>query len=141
VGVGGVLVLGLVAVLTPAALRTVRRRRRIAVVAAGGPGAAAAAWEEVLAESCDRGAAPTGSGSVRAVARVLAREHSLDEPGRSGLRSLVGALERSWYGPGAATDPNLAAALAEVRASLTRCAPTGRRAQLLPRSVLPPRRR
>ncbi len=140
VGAGGVLVLALVAGLTPAALRTVRRRQRIAAVEAGGPGAATAAWEEVLAESRDRGADPADSGSVRAVARALAREHSLDEPGRSGLRSLVGAVERSWYGRDAAAELDLTAALAEVRASLTRCSPAGRRARLLPRPVLPRRR-
>ena len=53
--------------------------------------------------------------------------------------ALVAAVERSWYGASAASDPPLPALLETVRASLTRCAPPGRRARLLPRSVLPRR--
>jgi hypothetical protein len=77
----------------------------------------------------------------------LAREHALDEPGRAGLRILVGAVERSWYASvgranlsttssGGETDRELCAAVDAVRASLARCAPPTRMARLLPRSVL-----
>ena len=61
--------------------------------------------------------------SVRATARRLAREHLLDEPGRAGLQALVGAVEQSWYGAAAPSDPALPALLETVRASFTRCAP------------------
>lgn len=147
-GPGALLAVGAVAVpllaalttLAPVVVRSARRRRRLRLAAAGGPDAAGAAWEEVLAESLDRGVEVPESESVRATARRLAREHSLDEPGRSGLRALVGAVERSWYGSGSAVDPALPALLETVRASMARCAPAGRGARLLPRSVLRRRR-
>jgi transglutaminase-like putative cysteine protease len=135
----GAVVLAAVAALSPAGLRMLRRRQRLQLAAAGGPRAAGAAWEEVLAESRDRGVEVPMTESVRATARRLAREHLLDEPGRAGLQALVGAVEQSWYGAGASSDPALPALLETVRASFTRCAPPGRRARLLPRSVLPRR--
>ncbi|HWR49181.1 MAG TPA: hypothetical protein VN327_16465, partial [Pseudonocardiaceae bacterium] len=60
---------------------------------------------------------------------------------------VVGAVERSWYAsvghpsPSGAstTDRELCAAVDAVRASLARCAPPSRMAQLLPLSVLPRR--
>jgi hypothetical protein len=78
---------------------------------------------------------------VRSTARLLVREHALDEPGRDGLRTLIGAVERSWYDEGQHTvtedDPQAVAdALDEVRHSMRRCAPAPARARLLPRSVL-----
>ncbi|MGH3979444.1 MAG: transglutaminase TgpA family protein [Pseudonocardiaceae bacterium] len=138
----GVVLLVALAMLSPAAARQARRRQRLRLVGAGGPDAASAAWEEVIAESRDRGLDVPASETVRITARRLAREHGLDEAGRTGLRSLVGALERSWYGAGArGSDPALPAALDAVRASLARCAPTARWARMLPRSVLHPRHR
>ncbi|HEX2300442.1 MAG TPA: transglutaminaseTgpA domain-containing protein, partial [Pseudonocardiaceae bacterium] len=154
----GVLLLALLAGLTPLAVRGSRRQRRLHLVRTGGPQAASAAWEEVLAESADRGVHPALGETVRGVARRLAQEHRLDEPGRQGLQTLVAAVERSWYGAPEPSTPTsagplssgfstagqddadeLTTALDAVRASMARCAPTSPRARLLPRSVLRPR--
>jgi transglutaminase-like putative cysteine protease len=146
-GVTGLLVVGLLAGITPLGVREYRRRRRLRLVDAGGPQAISAAWDEVLAESVDRGVDPCVGESVRATAQRLADEHALDEPGRAGLRYLVAAVERSWYasvghGPsntsrsGTPFDSELRPAFDAVLASLARCAPPTRMARLLPRSVL-----
>jgi transglutaminase-like putative cysteine protease len=153
-GVIGLLVVGLLAGITPLGVREGWRRRRLHLIAAGGPRAVSAAWEEVLAESADRGMEPCAGESVRATAERLAHEHALDAPGRAGLRTLVGAVERSWYaGVGRSPadtsrsgttstddagthDTELRAAVDAVRDSLARCAPLTRTARLLPRSVL-----
>jgi transglutaminase-like putative cysteine protease len=146
-GVAGLLLAGLLAGITPLGVREHRRRRRLRLVDAGGPQAISAAWDEVLAESVDRGVDPCAGESVRATAQRLADEHSLDEPGRAGLRDLVAAVERSWYASvghspsntgrsGTSSDSELRPAFDAVRASLARCAPATRMARLLPRSVL-----
>jgi transglutaminase-like putative cysteine protease len=144
----GLLVLGMLAGLTPLGAREARRRRRLHLVSVGGAQAVSAAWKEVLAESADRGVVPPVGETVRATAQRLAREHALDEPGQAGLRILVGTVERSWYadaGPGRTgistghTDRELSAAVDVIRASLARCAPLTRMTRLLPRSVLPRR--
>ncbi|MDQ3886547.1 MAG: DUF3488 and transglutaminase-like domain-containing protein [Actinomycetota bacterium] len=139
-GLGAVVLLVLAAVvaLFPAALRALQRRQRLRLAAAGGPTAAAAAWEEVLAEFRDRGAEMPMTGTVRTIAGRLAREHALDEQGWAALRALVIAVERAWYGAAVPGDLRLPVLLETVQASLTRCAPLGRRARLLPRSVLTP---
>lgn len=135
---------------SPAALRAAQRRRRLRTVASGGRGAVRAAWQELLAESCDRGTAVSPSETVRSAAGRLVRAHRLDETGREGVDTVVAAVERSWYAPEGPTesgppesgprelDPEagLAPALTQVRASLRRCAPLGLRGRLLPRSVL-----
>ncbi len=151
----GLLVGAVLAGLTPLAVRETRRRRRLHLVGAGGPHAVSAAWEEVLAESADRGVVPPVGETVRATARRLADEHTLDEAGQAGLRTLVRAVERSWYGsavhpPARDTlspdtsardaDRELRGAVDAVRASFARCAPPTRTARLLPRSALPRRR-
>jgi transglutaminase-like putative cysteine protease len=136
-----VLVLALLAGIVggPALARELQRRSRLQAVAAGGPGAATAAWRELLAESWDRGTAAQSTDTVRMAATRLAREHGLDDDGRRGLRTVVGAVERSWYGASDRADPRLIDALREVRDSFTRNAPLALRAKLLPRSVLRPR--
>ncbi|XVV02077.1 transglutaminaseTgpA domain-containing protein [Actinosynnema sp. CA-248983] len=125
-------------IATPAGVREWRRRERLRAVAGLGPDAAAAAWQELIAESVDRGTRVPTTETVRVAARRMARAHNLDEQGRDGLRAVVGAVERSWYSTNATADPTLPAAVEEVRRSLTRTAPLALRAKLLPRSVLNP---
>ncbi|GAA2661864.1 MULTISPECIES: DUF3488 and transglutaminase-like domain-containing protein [Actinosynnema] len=123
-------------VAAPAALREAARRGRLRRVAALGPDAAGAAWQELIAESLDRGAGVRSTETVRVAARRLVREHNLDDQGRDGLRAVVGAVERSWYSANGAADPTLPNAVDEVRRSLTRNAPLALRAKVLPKSVL-----
>ncbi|MEV6241797.1 DUF3488 and transglutaminase-like domain-containing protein [Lentzea sp. NPDC051838] len=125
-------------VLTPLVVRAVRRRNRLHTVAALGPGAATAAWAELMAESIDRGAPVPASETIRAAARRLAREHNLDDAGKGGLRTVIGAIERSWYSANPAADPALPGGLAAVRQSLRQNAPLSLRAKLFPKSVLKP---
>ncbi|MEV0681326.1 DUF3488 and transglutaminase-like domain-containing protein [Actinosynnema sp. NPDC050436] len=122
----------------PAAIRAVRRRARLQAVADLGPNAAGAAWQELLAESVDRGTRVPTTETVRVAARRMARVHNLDEQGRDGLRTVVGAVERSWYSANGNADPTLPRAVADVRRSLSRNAPLALKAKVLPRSVLQP---
>jgi transglutaminase-like putative cysteine protease len=150
--VTGLLGLGALAGLTPLGIREIRRRRRLHLVSTGAPRAASAAWEEVLAESADRGLVPPVGETVRTSAQRLGHEHGLDDAGRAGLRTLVGAVERSWYASavGSAGGPHsgdhwpssndnreLRGAMEAVLASMALSTPLTRSARLLPRSVLP----
>jgi hypothetical protein len=130
------LVLVLMAVAAPAAVRAWRRRRRLHQIAALGSEAAGAAWAEIIAESVDRGTVVPPTETVRAAGRRLAREHELDEPGREALRQLITAVEGSWYGGRETADPALVAAVDELRASMHRTAPLAFTARVLPRSVV-----
>ncbi len=121
---------------TPATIRVLQRRTRLRKVARLGADASTAAWNELMAESIDRGAPVPAAETIRAAARRLAREHNLDEPGRNGLRVVIGAIERSWYSANPAADPALPGALGAVRQSLRHNAPLSLRARLLPKSVL-----
>ncbi len=139
----GLLAFAVLVGLIPLTVREARRRWRLHLVGAGGPDAVSAAWEEVLAESADRGVVPPVGETVRVAARRLADEHALDEPGQAALQTLVGAVERTWYGGTSAgsistldADRELSGALDAVRTSLARCAPPTRMTLLLPRSVL-----
>ncbi len=125
-------------VLTPLLVRVVRRRNRLHTVAALGPAAASAAWSELIAESIDRGAPVPPAETIRTAARRLAREHNLDDAGKDGLRTVIGAIERSWYSANPVADPSLPGALAAVRQSLRQNAPLSLRARLFPKSVLKP---
>lgn len=91
------LVLLVLGVLAPMALRSRARRVRLSTVATGGPDAATAAWEEVLAESADRGVPARPSDTVRVTARRLVHEHRLDAAAQQSMRAVVGAVESSWY--------------------------------------------
>ena len=141
----GLLVLGVLVGFTPMGVREARRRRRLHLVSVGGPHAVSAAWDEVLAESADRGVVPPIGETVRARAQRLVDEIGLDEPGRTGLNILVNAVERSWYagvsrvgGSGPRdTDHELRSSMDAVLASIARSAPLTRTARVLPRSVLP----
>ncbi|TWP50242.1 transglutaminase domain-containing protein [Lentzea tibetensis] len=124
--------------VAPLTIRAVRRHNRLHTVAGLGPQAAAAAWEELMAESIDRGVLTPTAETVRAASRRLAREHNLDDAGRDGLRTLISSIERSWYSARPEADPALPAAVEAVRASLARNAPLSLRARILPRSVLHP---
>jgi transglutaminase-like putative cysteine protease len=125
----------------PAFTRIWRRHDRLHTIAAHRPTAAHAAWQELLAESWDRGAAIPDTDTVRMTARLLVQEHSLDDEGKDGLRTVIGVIERTWYGGTAEPDPELPQALDNVRRSMRRNAPLALRAKLMPRSVLKPRKR
>ncbi|KOX33618.1 transglutaminase [Saccharothrix sp. NRRL B-16348] len=129
----------IVAVGAPAAVRAWRRQQRLRAVAGLGPDAASAAWQELVAESVDRGTRVPRTETVRVAARRLVRVHNLDEQGRDGLRAVVGAVERSWYSAQAAADPSLPGAVDNVRQSMNRNAPLALKAKVLPRSVLQPK--
>lgn len=124
----------------PVLVRTVRRAQRVRLVTLHSPGSAAAAWAELRAESVDRGGTVLPSETVRAAARRIAREHHLDEAGRDGLRTIIGIVEREWYGGYPATDvqtgAQLRAAFDAVRDALRRGAPLSVGARLWPASVL-----
>jgi hypothetical protein len=108
----------------------------LAAVRAGGPAGAAAAWEELVAESTDRGVPMAPTATVRVAAGRLARAHHLDDPAREALRRVVAAVEASWYGGREDPAGRLAGEVDEVRAGLARCAQLSLRARLFPRSVL-----
>jgi hypothetical protein len=122
--------------LTPAALRVRARRRRLAAVARGGPGAAIAGWEELLAESTDRGADSAESDTVRAAARRLVREHGLESDTQQSLRKVVGAIEASWYGETHPGRGELDEPVRAVAAGIAAGSGLSLRGRLLPRSVV-----
>ncbi|GEL17196.1 transglutaminase TgpA family protein [Pseudonocardia asaccharolytica] len=127
--------------LAPAGLRVLLRRRRLAAVAAGGPGAAVAGWEELLAESTDRGVLVRSSDTVRAAARRLIREHRLDDNAQQALRTVVRAVEASWYGQQRPDETpevagELGAVVRTVAAGIAAGSRLSLRERLLPRSVL-----
>ena len=126
----------------PSALRELRRRQRHHAVLTLGARAVGAAWAEILAESSDRGTEISDTITIRVAAARMVREHGLDEEGQTGLRTLIGAVERSWYGTPESLggDDGLAEAFDGVRRSMDRNAPLAFRAKLWPRSVLHPSR-
>jgi hypothetical protein len=134
-----VAVLGMAA--APSVVREWRRRRHQRAITAHGPDAAGAAWSELVAESWDRGTGVELGDTLRVAANRMVREHGLDREGQSSLRTLVGEVERSWYGvhlPPDGTTPVVVDSFDSVRRSLHRNAPLAWRARLLPRSVLRP---
>lgn len=126
----------LVVVLVPAMLRTRDRRRRLASVARGGSDAAGAGWDELLAESADRGADTPPSDTVRAAARRLVREHRLEPDAQQALRQVIGAVEASWYGGTHPRPGELDEQVRAVAAGIAAGSKLSLRGRLLPRSVV-----
>ena len=126
----------LLAALVPAMMRVRDRRRRLAAVARGGPDAAGAGWEELLAESTDRGAECPPSDTVRAAARRLVREHHLEPDAQQALRQVIGALEASWYGGTHPAPGELDQPVRAVAAGIAAGSGLSLRGRLLPRSVV-----
>lgn len=130
----GTAMLVLAVLALPAALREIRRRRSIAAARAG---EAAAAWLAVRELAIDLGIAVPGAESPRAFGGRLARDHGAPE---GSIAVLVDAIERASYAGEAATGPapELADALAAVRAALRRGAGPARRilAVIAPRSLV-----
>ncbi|MGW4060885.1 transglutaminaseTgpA domain-containing protein [Amycolatopsis sp. NPDC004747] len=119
----------------PALARETLRRRRLQRIVQQQPGAADAAWAELRAECADRGLPIPSSDTVRVAGQKLAAKHHLDEDGRDGLRTVIGVLERSWYGGDDAPQPELPPAFEGLRRSLRRNAPLSWKGKLFPRSV------
>jgi transglutaminase-like putative cysteine protease len=130
------LVLVLLIAAAPGMVRERQRLHRRHEVHVNGPAAATSAWAELLAESTDRGAEVNDTETVRVAARRLAGEHELDDEGKQALRTVVGEVERSWYGGNTAPDPKLASAFDTLIAGIRRTDPLGWRAKLLPRSIM-----
>ncbi|MGA6164806.1 transglutaminase TgpA family protein [Amycolatopsis magusensis] len=129
------LVLALLAAAGPSTVREVVRRQRLQVIGASGPEAANAAWKELLDECRDRGVPVEPSDTVRTTAQKIAQRHRLDDEGKGGLRTVVGVVERSWYGSSPGSDPTFGRAFDDVRTSLTRNSPMSWRGRLFPRSL------
>ncbi len=125
----------LIMLVGPAAARDVGRRRRLQAIAGQRPGAADAAWNELLAECADRGVPIPPSDTVRVAGQKLASKHHLDDEGKDGLRTVIGVLEKSWYGEDANPDPTLRPAFDHLRRSLHRNAPMSWRGRLFPKSI------
>jgi transglutaminase-like putative cysteine protease len=126
----------IVVALVPATMRTRDRRRRLAAVARGGADAAGAGWEELLAESTDRGAECPPSDTVRAAARRLVREHHLEPEAQQALRQVIGAVEASWYGGTHPRSGELDEPVRAVAAGIAARSGLSLRGRLLPRSVV-----
>jgi hypothetical protein len=73
-------------------------------------------------------------------ARRLATEHELDDEGKQALRTVVGEVERSWYGGNTEPDPRLGQAFDALIRGMRRTDPLGWKEKLLPRSILRRRR-
>ncbi|WP_326951455.1 MULTISPECIES: DUF3488 and transglutaminase-like domain-containing protein [unclassified Amycolatopsis] len=132
---GLIVVLLLAALLGPSAARDVGRRRRLQEIVGQRPGAADAAWSELRAECADRGLPIPPGDTVRVAGQKLAKKHHLDDEGREGLRTVIGVVERSWYGQDGESDPTLPSAFDHLRRSLHRNAPLSWKGRLFPRSI------
>ncbi|WP_167406470.1 transglutaminaseTgpA domain-containing protein [Amycolatopsis thailandensis] len=120
---------------TPTAIREIKRRLRLQKIASHSPAAADAAWRELLDECADRGLPLSGGDTVRVAGRKVVEKHRLDEEGRSGLRTVIGVVEKSWYSDKPVDDQALGPAFDEVRKSLKRNAPMSWKGRLFPRSL------
>ncbi|WP_410575082.1 transglutaminaseTgpA domain-containing protein [Amycolatopsis sp. cmx-4-61] len=125
----------LLLVAGPAMIREAVRRRRLQRIVQQQPGSADAAWAELRAECADRGLPIPTSDTVRVAGQKLAAKHHLDDDGRESLRTVIGVLERSWYGEDDAPQPELSPAFDGLRRSLRRNAPLSWKGKLFPRSI------
>ncbi|MEV6647929.1 DUF3488 and transglutaminase-like domain-containing protein [Amycolatopsis sp. NPDC051371] len=130
-----IVVLLLAGLLGPSAARDVGRRRRLQEIVGQRPGAADAAWSELRAECADRGLPIPPSDTVRVAGQKLAAKHHLDDEGRDGLRTVIGVVEKSWYGEDGDADPTLPSAFDHLRRSLHRNAPLSWKGRLFPKSL------
>lgn len=130
-----VLVLVLGGLGTPTAIREIKRRLRLQRIASHSPTAADAAWRELMDECADRGLPISAGDTVRVAGRKVVEKHRLDDEGRSGLRTVIGAVETSWYSDSQEPDQALGPAFDEVRKSLRRNAPMSWKGRLFPRSL------
>ncbi|HET6289058.1 MAG TPA: DUF4129 domain-containing protein, partial [Amycolatopsis sp.] len=128
-----VVVLGVLG--TPTTIREIKRRLRLQKIASHSPAAADAAWRELMDECADRGLPLSDGDTVRVAGRKVVEKHRLDEEGRSGLRTVIGVVEKSWYSDKPADDQELGPAFDEVRKSLKRNAPMSWKGRLFPRSL------
>ena len=129
-------VLAATALAGPSSLREILRQRHLGQIARRSPHSADAVWAELRAECADRGLPIPESDTVRVAGQKLAQRHHLDDEARSGLRAVIGAVERSWYGEDEEPDPALPAAFGILRDGLRRNAPMSWRGRLFPKSVL-----
>ncbi|AUI57462.1 DUF3488 and transglutaminase-like domain-containing protein [Amycolatopsis sp. BJA-103] len=120
---------------TPTTIREIKRRLRLQKIASHSPAAADAAWRELMDECADRGLPLSDGDTVRVAGRKVVEKHRLDEEGRSGLRTVIGVVEKSWYSDQPPDDQELGPAFDEVRKSLKRNAPMSWKGRLFPRSL------
>ncbi|OXM42502.1 transglutaminase, partial [Amycolatopsis alba DSM 44262] len=120
---------------TPTTIREIKRRLRLQKIASHSSAAADAAWRELMDECADRGLPLSDGDTVRVAGRKVVEKHRLDEEGRSGLRTVIGVVEASWYSDKPADDQALGPAFDEVRKSLKRNAPMSWKGRLFPRSL------
>ncbi|WP_410593920.1 transglutaminaseTgpA domain-containing protein [Amycolatopsis sp. lyj-23] len=132
---GLLVVVLLLVVAGPAMIREGVRRRRLQRIVQQQPGSADAAWAELRAECADRGLPVPNSDTVRVAGQKLAAKHHLDDDGRESLRTVIGVLERSWYGGDDTPQPELPPAFDGLRRSLRRNAPLSWKGKLFPRSI------
>ncbi|MFI9453928.1 transglutaminaseTgpA domain-containing protein [Amycolatopsis sp. NPDC052450] len=128
-----VVVLGVLG--TPTTIREIKRRLRLQKIASHSPAAADAAWRELMDECADRGLPLSDGDTVRVAGRKVVEKHRLDEEGRTGLRTVIGVVEKSWYSDLPSDDQELGPAFDEVRKSLKRNAPMSWKGRLFPRSL------
>jgi transglutaminase-like putative cysteine protease len=131
-----VLLIIMIGLGAPAAIRVFTRQRRLRAITARSAGAADAAWRELLDECADRGLPIPASDTIRIAGQKLAQRHHLDDEGRNGLRTIIGLVEKSWYSERGSEDPALEPAFGELRQSLRRNAPMSWRGRLFPKSLL-----
>jgi len=120
----------------PLLRRAVSRNHRLHDLTVDRARAPQAAWRELLDECADRGHPVSEAETVRETARRLATQFNLDAEGRGHLRTVVSALERSWYSPQGEVDAEFVAAFEGLREAIHRAAPLPLKARLLPGSVI-----